>query len=115
MKRSLERRPLGCRFPDLIRGRAAHSITSTRTTPELLFSGRVWHPKEHWRRVRADNPLRRMMREIRRPTREVGAIPDSNSALNLAADRLRHSAGTRWSTKRYLNMDLLRQRNAMNA
>jgi hypothetical protein len=28
---------------------------------------------------------------------------------------LRHIAGTRWSTKRYLNMELLRQRNAMIA
>ena len=33
----------------------------------------------------------------------------------LAAARLRHIAGTRWSTKRYLNMELLRQQNAMTA
>jgi len=32
-----------------------------------------------------------------------------------AAARLRHIAGTRWSTKRYLNMELLTQRNAMIA
>jgi putative transposase len=55
------------------------------------------------------------MREIRRRTRVVGAFPDGNSALNPAAARLRHIAGTRWSTKRYLNMELLRQRNAMIA
>jgi len=53
------------------------------------------------------------MREIRRRTRVVGAFPDGNSAINLAAARLRHIAGTRWSTKRYLNMELLTQRNAM--
>ena len=52
---------------------------------------------------------------MRRRTRVVGAFPDGNSALNLAAARLRHIAGTRWSTKRYLNMQLLRQRNAMIA
>src|SRR5207245_1947921 len=45
-------------------------------------------------------------------TRVVGAFPDGNSAINLAAARLRHIAGTRWSTKGYLNMELLRQRNA---
>jgi putative transposase len=28
--------------------------------------------------------------------------------LNLAAARLRHIAGTEWSTKRYLSMDLLK-------
>ena len=59
--------------------------------------------------------LERIMREIRRRTRVVGAFPDGNSALNLAAARLRHIAGTRWSTKRYLNMQLLKQRNAMIA
>jgi len=67
-------------------------------------------PDEHWRRIRTNNPLERIMREIRRRTRVVGAFPDGNSALNLAAARLRHIAGTRWSTKRYLNMDLLKQR-----
>jgi putative transposase len=55
------------------------------------------------------------MREIRRRTRVVGAFPDGNSAINLAAARLRHITGTRWSSKRYLNMELLRQRNAMIA
>jgi transposase-like protein len=72
-------------------------------------------PEEHWRRIRTNNPLERIMREIRRRTRVVGAFPDGNSAINLAAARLRHIAGTRWSTKRYLNMQLLRQRNAMFA
>jgi transposase-like protein len=46
-------------------------------------------------------------REIRRRTRVVGAFPDGQSALNLAAARLRHIAGTRWSTRRYLDMILL--------
>jgi transposase-like protein len=70
---------------------------------------------EHWRRIRTNNPLERNMREIRRRTRVVGAFPDANSALNLAAARLRHIVGTRWSTKRYLNMQLLKQRNALIA
>jgi len=66
-------------------------------------------PEEHWRRIRTNNPLERLMREIRRRTRVVGAFPDGQSALNLAAARLRHIAGTRWSAKRYLNMKLLEQ------
>jgi transposase-like protein len=66
-------------------------------------------PEEHWRRIRTNNPLGHIMREIRRRTRVVGAFPDGNSALNLATARLRHIAGTRWSTKRYLNMGLLKQ------
>jgi putative transposase len=47
--------------------------------------------------------VERILREIRRRTRVVGAFPDGQSALNLAAARLRHIAGTAWSTKRYLN------------
>ena len=65
-------------------------------------------PEAHWRRIRTNNPLERILREIRRRTRVVGAFPDGQSALNLAAARLRHIAGSEWSTKRYLNMELLK-------
>jgi len=65
-------------------------------------------PASHWRRIRTNNPLERIMREIRRRTQVVGAFPDGKSALMLAAARLRHLAGTQWGTKRYLKMDLLR-------
>lgn len=64
-------------------------------------------PSEHWRRIRTNNPLERILREVRRRTRVVGAFPDGNSALMLVAARLRHITGTRWGTRRYLNMNLL--------
>jgi putative transposase len=38
----------------------------------------------------------------------VGAFPGGESALKLAAARLRHIAGSEWSTKRYLSMEVLR-------
>jgi putative transposase len=66
-------------------------------------------PMEHWRRIRTNNPMERVMREIRRRTNVVGAFPDGKSALMLVAARLRHIAGTRWSSKRYLNMELLKE------
>jgi len=53
-------------------------------------------------------PLERIMREIRRRTRVVGAFPDCQSC-NLAAARLRHIAGTTWSAKCYMNMRPLYQ------
>lgn len=53
--------------------------------------------------------LERIMKEIRRRTRVVGAFPDGHSALMLCAARLRHVAGTQWGSRRYLNMDLLRE------
>ena len=64
-------------------------------------------PPEHWRCLRTNNPLERLMREIRRRTRVVGAFPDGNSALMLVAARLRHVAATKWGTKRYLQMSRL--------
>jgi putative transposase len=64
-------------------------------------------PDAHWRRIRTNNPLERILREVRRRTRVVGAFPDGNSALMLVAARLRHISGTRWGTRRYLNMELL--------
>tara|TARA_Y100000034_G_C6807733_1_gene362819 strand:+ start:489 stop:872 length:384 start_codon:yes stop_codon:yes gene_type:complete len=66
-------------------------------------------PKSHQLRIRTNNPLERIMREIRRRTRVVGAFPDGNSALMLCAARLRHIAGTKWGTRKYLNMDLLKE------
>ena len=48
-------------------------------------------PDIHWQKIRTNNPLERIMREIRRRTRVVGAFPDGQSCLNLAAARLRYS------------------------
>lgn len=66
-------------------------------------------PETHWRRIRTNNPLERLMREIRRRTKVVGAFPDGHSALMLAAARLRHVAGTTWGVKRYLDMEPLKK------
>ncbi|HTT23681.1 MAG TPA: IS256 family transposase, partial [Candidatus Sulfotelmatobacter sp.] len=64
-------------------------------------------PREHWRSLRTNNPLERLLREVRRRTRAVGAFPDGKSALMLAAARLRHVAGTNWGMRRYLDMNRL--------
>lgn len=67
------------------------------------------YPDKHWRKLRTNNPLERLMREIRRRTRVVGAFPDGHSALMLSAARLRHVASTKWGTHRYMNMEPLEQ------
>ena len=61
-------------------------------------------PSEHWTRIRTNNVIERLNREIRRRTRVVGTFPDSNSALMLVCARLRHVAGTQWGCKKYMNM-----------
>src|SRR3984893_4616033 len=66
-------------------------------------------PREHWRNLRTNNPLERLMRELRRRTRVVGCFPDGESALMLVGARLRHVAGTKWGTRRYLDMSHLRE------
>lgn len=65
------------------------------------------YPEEHWLRIKTNNPLERIMREIRRRTRVVGSFPDGKSALMLVAARLRHIAETKWGTRRYLCMERL--------
>ena len=67
-------------------------------------------PAEHWRRMRTNNPLERILREVRRGTQVVGSFPDSHAALMLVAARLRHVSGSKWGTRRYLDMTLLRGR-----
>ena len=66
-------------------------------------------PREHWTRIRTNNMLERIMREIRRRTRVVGNFPDGKSAVMLVAARLRHIAGTRWGQRVYLDMERLRE------
>jgi len=68
------------------------------------------YPREHWRNLRTNNPLERLIREVRRRTRVVGNFPDGNSALMLVAARLRHITGTKWGLRRYLDMTRLHTR-----
>lgn len=71
------------------------------------------YPREHWVRIRTNNTLERLNREIRRRTRVVGCFPDGNSALMLVCARLRYVAAQDWGAKRYLNMDLLKGHQAL--
>lgn len=66
------------------------------------------YTREHWRHLRTNNPLERLIREVRRRTRVVGNFPDGNSALMLVAARLRHIAGTKWGLRRYMDMSRLK-------
>ena len=63
--------------------------------------------RPHWRHIKTNNPLERILREVRRRTRVVGAFPDGQSALMLVGARLRHIAGTKWGTKKYVDIGLL--------
>ena len=61
-------------------------------------------PSEHWTRIRTNNVIERLNREIRRRTRVVGTFPDGNSALMLVSVRdCAMWRGTQWGNKKYMN------------
>ena len=64
-------------------------------------------PSQHWSRIRTNNTIQRLNREIKRRTKAIGAFPDGQSALMLVCARLCHVAGTQWGVKRYMSMDHL--------
>lgn len=72
-------------------------------------------PREYWCRIRTNNPMERIMREIRRRTRVVGCFPDGHSALMLVAARLRHIASSKWGSCVYLNMKRLNDESMQDA
>ena len=65
------------------------------------------YPREHRRRIRTNNMIERLNREIRRRTRVVGAFPDGRSALMLICARIRYVTANEWSTRRYIDMSRL--------
>ena len=75
-------------------------------------------PREHWQRIRSNNAIERLNREIRRRTKVVGTFPDGNSALMLVCARLRYMEDSMWGSKIYLNMkhlDSMDAEGGMNA
>ncbi len=64
-------------------------------------------PREHWQRIKTNNAIEGLNREIRRRTKSIGAFPDGRSALMLVCARLRHIEQSEWGQKTYLNMQHL--------
>ncbi len=65
-------------------------------------------PMEHWKRIRTNNTIGRLNRKIRRHTRIIGTFPDGNSAHILATVRLKCVTDSKWVSRRYLNVSLLK-------
>ncbi len=80
---------------EVVRDGCAETLTYTR------------FPREHWRRIRTNNAIERLNREIRRRTRVVDAFPDGKSALMLVTARLKYVAESEWGSRRYLDVTLL--------
>lgn len=89
-------------------GKAAEKVASgiAETLTYMDF------PEEHWKKIRTNNAIERLNREIRRRSRVVGTFPDGNSALMLVCARLRHVVNSQWGSKLYMNMKHLDSFNA---
>ena len=64
-------------------------------------------PANHRIKLRTDNMIERLNKEIRRRTRVVGGFPDSNSALMLVCARIRYVTSRSWSDRRYMDTSRL--------
>lgn len=84
--------------------REAAKVVRDGYAETLTYTG---FPREHWRRIRTNNAIERLNREIRRRTRVVGTFPDGRSALMLVTARLKYVAESEWGSRRYLDVTLL--------
>ena len=67
-------------------------------------------PMQHWTKIRTNNAIERLNREIRRRTRIVGTFPDGKSALMLVTARLKYIVENEWGRRRYLDVSLLEEK-----
>lgn len=64
-------------------------------------------PDGRRRRIRTNNMIERLDREIRRRTRAAVGFPDGDGALMFVCARIRYVTVNEWSTRRYLDMSRL--------
>jgi len=86
--------------------RAAAELVEHAIHETLTFFA---YPPQHWLKLKTNNPMERLLKEVRRRTKVVGAFPDGHSALMLVSARLRHVSATTWGTRKYMNMRLLEE------
>ena len=82
-----------------------------RTLENALEDSLTFHafPREHWKMLRTNNPLERLMKEIRRRTKVAEQFPHEESALLLVSARLKRIHES-WAERRYLDMQPLWER-----
>ena len=86
---------------------AAAKVVREGCAETLAYTG---FPMQHWTRIRTNNAIERLNREIRRRTRVVGTFPDGKSALMLVAARLKYIVENEWGRRRYLGVSLLEEK-----
>lgn len=83
---------------------AAAKVVREGHLETLTYTG---FPMQHWARIRANNAIERLNREIGSRTRMAGTFPDGHSALMLVTARLKYIAECEWGKRRYLDVSPL--------
>ncbi len=86
--------------------RGGREVVRAGYAETLTYTG---FPREHRARIRTNNAIERLNREVRRRTRVVGTFPDGKSALMLVTARLKYVAESEWGSRRYLDVTLLEE------
>lgn len=94
--------------------RSMKLISAAKTVEEGVAETLTYtsFPMQHWTRIRTNNAIERLNREIRRRTRVVGTFPDGHAALMLVAARCKYVAESDWGTRRYLDVSILERSEA---
>jgi transposase-like protein len=99
--------------------RKAREVVEQLRTPRLADAARIVEeglvetpayarfPTGQWRRIRTNNGIERLNREIKRRTKAVASFPDGKAAAMLAAARCKFIADGNWGSRRYLDVSLL--------
>ncbi|MGN9235262.1 transposase, partial [Atopobiaceae bacterium HCP3S3_D6] len=95
------------KVPKRRRKAVAAQPEATRAQESLEAPAYARLPPEHWRRIRTNNGIERLNREIKRRTKAVASFPDGRAATMLAAARCKYMAEGSWGTMRYLDVSLL--------
>lgn len=63
----------------------------------------------HWGRIRMNNAMEQLNREIRRRIRVVGTFSDDKSVLMLVTAKLKYIADSEWGSRRYLDVSIRKE------
>jgi len=86
--------------------KTAAELVEERITETLTYYA---FPRSRRIKLKTNNPMERLLKEVRRRTKVIGAFPDGHSELMLVAARLRHVSAINWGTRVYMNMKLLEE------
>lgn len=102
----MHKRVKGCTRKDCSHSCRTSENETERSRPRGACETLIYYdfPSEYQIKIRTNNTIERLNREIRRRIRFVGTFLDGNSALMPICAQLRYVVGTQWRNKKYMNV-----------